>query len=64
MIRHKLLTEDDPPIVSIIADKNTFEIIILVERGYELHLGDYFSHMLGFSYKILKKDLQRSDKAP
>ena len=64
LIRHKLLTEDDPPIINIIADINTFKIIILVERGYELHLDDNFAHMLGFSYKILKKDLQRSDKTP
>ena len=64
LIRHKLLTEDDPPIVSIITDINTFKIIILVERGYELPLDDNFAHMLGFSYKILKKDLQRSDKTP
>ena len=42
----------------------TFKIIILVERGYELHLDDNFSKMLGFSYKILKKDLQRSDLIP
>ena len=52
LIRHKLLTEDDPPIISIIADINTFKIIILVERGCELHLDDNFAHMLGFSYKI------------
>ena len=58
------MTEDDPPIISIIADINTFKIIILVERGYELYLDDNFSRMLGFSYKILKKDLQRSDKTP
>ena len=64
LIRHKLLSEDDPPIISIIADINTFKIIVLVERGYELHLDDNFAHMLGFSYKILKKDLQRSDKTP
>ena len=64
LIRHKLLTEDDPPIVSIITDINTFKIIILVERGYELHLDDNFAHMLGFSYKILKKDRQRSDLTP
>ena len=63
-IRHKLLTEDDPPIISIIADINTFKIIVLVERSYELHLDDNFAHMLGFSYKILKKDLQRSDLTP
>ena len=62
LIRHKLLAEDDPPIINIIADINTFKIIILVERGYELCLDDNFAHMLGFSYKILKKDLQRSDK--
>ena len=64
LIRHKLLTEDDPPIISIIADIKTFKIIILVERGYELHLDDNFSRMLGFSYKILKKGLQRSDLTP
>ena len=64
LIGHKLLTEDDPPIVSIIADINTFKIIILLKRGYELHLDDNFAHMLGFSYKTLKKDLQRSDKTP
>ena len=64
LIRHELLTEDDPPIINIIGDVNTFKIIILVERGYELHLDDNFGKMLGFSYKILKKDLQRSDKIP
>ena len=64
LIRHKLLTEDDPPIVSIIADVNTFKIIILIERGYELHLDDNFSKMFGFSEKILKKDLQRSNLFP
>ena len=64
LIRHKLLTEDDPLIISIIADINTFKIIVLVERGYELHLVDNFAHMLGFSYKILRKDLQRSDETP
>ena len=52
LIRHELLTEDDHPIINIIADINTFIIIILVERGYEL------------CYKILKKDLQRSDLTP
>ena len=51
LIRHKLLTEDDVPIINIIADVNTFKIIVLVERAYELHLDDNFAHMLGFSYK-------------
>ena len=64
VIRHKLLTEDDPPIINIMADIYTFKIIVLVERGYELYLDDTFAHMLGFSYKILKKDLQRSDLTP
>ena len=63
-IRHQLLTEDDPPIINIIGDVNTFKIIILVERGYELHLDDNFGKILGFSYKILNKDLQRSDLIP
>ena len=64
LIRHTLLTEDDAPIVSIITDINTFKIIILVERGNELILDNNFSKMLGFSYKILKKDLQRSNLTP
>ena len=64
LIRHRLLTEDDPHIINIIADINTLKIIVLVERSYELHLDDNFAHMLGFSYKILKKDLQRSDLTP
>ena len=64
LIRHKLSTEDDPPIISIIPDINKFKIIVLVERSHELHLDNNFSRMLGFSYKILKKDLQRSDLTP
>ena len=64
LIRYELLTEEDPPIINIIPDINEFKIIVLVERRYELHLDDNFAHMLGFSYKILKKDLQRSDKIP
>ena len=52
LIRFELLTEDDPPIINIIGDVNTFKIIILVERGYELYLDDNFAKMLGFSYKI------------
>ena len=55
LIRFELLTEDDPPIINIIGDVNTFKIIILVEREYELYLDDNFAKMLGFSYKILKK---------
>ena len=64
LIRHKLLTEDDPPIINIIGDVNTFKIIILVERGYELHLDDNFAKIFGFSKKILTNDLQRSDLIP
>ena len=64
LIRHELLTEDDTPIISILTDINTFKIIILIENGYELHLDDNFSRMLGFSDKILKRYLQRSDLVP
>ena len=64
LIRQKLLTEDDNPIISIIADINTFKILILIEDEYELHLDDNFARMLGFSDKILKKYLQRSDLVP
>ena len=64
LIRHKLITEDDPPIIQIISDVNTFKIIILIETGYQLYLDDNFSKMLGFSNRILKRYLQRSDKVP
>ena len=64
LIRHELLTEDDTPIISILSDINTFKIIILIENGYELHLDDNFSRILGFSDKILKRYLQRSDLTP
>ena len=64
LIRHKLLTEDDPPIISILSDINTFKIIILIEDGYELYLDDNFSRMLRFSDKVLKRYLQRSDLVP
>ena len=64
LIKQKLLTEDDPRIISILTDINTFKIIVLIENGYELHLDDNFSRMLGFSDKILKRYLQRSDLTP
>ena len=64
LIRHKLLTEDDNPIISILSDINTFKIIVLIENGYELHLDDNFAKMLGFSDKILKRYLQRSNLTP
>ena len=64
LIKQELLTEDDNPIISIIADINTFKILILIEDEYELHLDDNFARMLGFSDKILKKYLQRSDLVP
>ena len=64
LIRHKLLTEDDTTIISILTDINTFKIIVLIEDGYELHLDDNFAKMLGFSDKILKRYLQRSDLTP
>ena len=64
LIRHKLLTEDDNPIISILIDINTFKIIVLIEDGYELYLDDNFARMLGFSDKALKRYLQRSDLIP
>ena len=64
LIRHELLTEDDTHIISIISDINTFKIVVLVQDGYELHLDDNFSKMLGFSEKVLKRYLQRSDLVP
>ena len=64
LIRHELLTEDDPPIISILTDINTFKIIVLIEDGYELHLDDNFAKMLGFSDKIFKRYLQRCDLTP
>ena len=64
LIRHELLTEDDNPIISILTDINTFKIIVLIEDGYELYLDDNFARILGFSNKVLKRYLQRSDLIP
>ena len=64
LIRHELLTEDDTPIISILTDINTFKIIVLIENGYELYLDNNFAKMLGFSNKVLKRYLQRSDLIP
>ena len=64
LIRHKLLTEDDNPIISILTDINTFKIIVLIEDGYELYIDNNFSRILGFSNKVLKRYLQRSDLVP
>ena len=64
LVRHKLLTEDDNPIISILSDINTFKIIGLIENGCELHLDDNFAKMFGFSDKILKRYLQRSNLTP
>ena len=64
LIRHELLTEDDTPMISILSDINTFKIIVLIENSYELHLDENYSKMLGFSDKILKRYLQRSDIVP
>ena len=38
LIRHKLITEDNLPIIQIISDINTFKIIVLVQDGYEITL--------------------------
>ena len=38
--------------------------IVLIEDGYELHLDNNFSKMLGFSDKVLKRYLQRSNLTP
>ena len=64
LIRQELLTGDDTPIISTLTDINTFKIIVLIENGYELHLDDNFSRMLGFSDKVLKRCLQRADLTP
>ena len=64
LIRQELLTEDDTPVISILTDINTFKIIVLIEDGYELYLDDNFARMLGFSDKVLKRYLQRSDLIP
>ena len=64
LIRQELLKEDDTSLISILTDINTFKIIVLIENGYELHLDDNFSRMLGFSDKILKRYLERSDLTP
>ena len=64
IVKHELLKEDDPPIILILSDIDTFKIIVLIENGYELHLDDNFARMLGLSDKILKRYLQRSNLTP
>ena len=38
--------------------------IVVIEIFYELYLDDDFAKMLGFSDKVLKRFLQRSDLTP
>ena len=59
-----LITENDLPIIQIISDINTFKIVVLVQDEYELHLDDNFAKILGFSEKVLKRYLQRSNLVP
>ena len=46
LIRHQLLIEDDPPIISILSDINTFKIIVLIEDGnfiWKMFIRIYFT---------------------
>ena len=46
LIRHQLLKEDDPPIISILSDINTFKIIVLIEDGnfiWKMFIRIYFT---------------------
>ena len=53
LIRHKLLTEDDPPIISLLSDISTFKIIILIEDGYDFERSFYLSSIQHVHLELL-----------
>ena len=64
LIKFSLQTEDETPKIRIISDVNTYSVLILVEKGFELHIDKNFQKILGFDYSILENVMQRSNKTP
>ena len=64
LIKFGLQSEDDNPKIQIIADVNTYSILIFIEKGLELHIDKDFQRIFGYSYDILRNTIQRSDLIP
>ena len=64
LIKFDLQSEDDNPKIQIIADVNTYSILIFIEKGLELHIDKDFQRIFGHSYGILRNTIQRSDLTP
>ena len=64
LIKFGLQSEDDNHKIQIIADVNTYSIIIFIEKGLELHIDIYFQRLFGYRYGILRNTIQRSDLTP
>ena len=64
LIKFNLQNEDETPKIQIIADINTFSVLIFIEKGFELHIDKNFQKILGFDYSILKNVMQRSNVTP
>ena len=61
LIKFNLQNEDETPKIQIIADINTYSVLIFIEKGFELHIDKNFQKILGFDYSILKNVMQRSN---
>ena len=57
-------TEDETSKINDISDVNTYSVLILIEKGFELHIDENFQKILGFDYPILKNVMQRSNVTP
>ena len=64
LLKFNLQTEDETPKMLIISDVNTYSVLILIEKGFELHLDENFQKILGYNYSILKNVMQRSNVTP
>ena len=64
LIKFNIQNEDETPKIQIISDVNTYSVLIIIEKGFELHLDNNFQRILGYDYPILKNVMQRSNKTP
>ena len=64
LIKFNIQNEDENPKIQIIIDVNTYSVLIIIEKGFKLHLDESFQKILGFDYSILKNVMQRSNVTP
>ena len=64
LIKFNIQNEDENPKIKIIIDVNTYSVLIIIEKGFKLHLDESFQKILGFDYSILKNVMQRSNVTP